>query len=281
MQPEKNREQSRQRSAGRPCPPRVGPGCPIYARGDQHMHAQTARHLRMLALTLVVGLAGVAVLSGSATAAVPAPPAGFTLTWSDDFSGASGTGRQLGQLAVRHRHGHLRHRRDRDDDEQHGERLPGRRRAPRPPRAPQRDEPGDGLDVGPDRDAVHQLRRSRRRRRPDAVVDPAAEREHEQRPRLLAGVLDARRAAAQRCHLADLGRGRHPRGHQRTQLGLRDAALRRQPRRPVQRDDGARQRRARVLRLPDRVPHLRRADRPLGVAGADPLVPRRRRTTSR
>jgi beta-glucanase (GH16 family) len=56
------------------------------------MHAQTARYLRMLALTLVVGLAGVAVLSGSAAAAVPAPPAGFTLTWSDDFTGASGTG---------------------------------------------------------------------------------------------------------------------------------------------------------------------------------------------
>ena len=46
----------------------------------------------MLAITLVVGLAGAALLSGSATAAVPAPPAGFTLTWSDDFTGAAGTG---------------------------------------------------------------------------------------------------------------------------------------------------------------------------------------------
>src|ERR1700690_824056 len=57
-----------------------------------HMYAQAVRHLRMLALTFVVGLAGVAVLTGSANAAIPAPPAGFTLTWSDDFSGASGTG---------------------------------------------------------------------------------------------------------------------------------------------------------------------------------------------
>jgi beta-glucanase (GH16 family) len=56
------------------------------------MHAHRACHLRMLALTLVVGLAGAAFLSGSATAAVPAPPAGFTLTWSDDFTGAAGTG---------------------------------------------------------------------------------------------------------------------------------------------------------------------------------------------
>ncbi len=60
------------------------------------MHAQTARCLRTLALALVVGVAGIAVLSGSASAAVPAPPAGFTLTFSDDFTGASGTGVNTG-----------------------------------------------------------------------------------------------------------------------------------------------------------------------------------------
>jgi beta-glucanase (GH16 family) len=60
------------------------------------MHAPTTRRLRMLALTLVVGAAGIALLSGSASAAIPAPPAGFTLTWSDDFSGASGTGVNTG-----------------------------------------------------------------------------------------------------------------------------------------------------------------------------------------
>jgi beta-glucanase (GH16 family) len=37
-----------------------------------------------------------AFLSGSAGAAIPAPPAGFTLTWSDDFSGAAGTGVNTG-----------------------------------------------------------------------------------------------------------------------------------------------------------------------------------------
>jgi hypothetical protein len=60
------------------------------------MHAQTAGRLRRLALTLVVGLAGSIVgLAGSAlpaAAAVGTPPAGFTLTWSDDFTGAANTG---------------------------------------------------------------------------------------------------------------------------------------------------------------------------------------------
>ncbi len=60
------------------------------------MHAQTGRRLRMLTLSLVVGIAGSVVgIAGSAlpvAAAIPAPPAGFTLTWSDDFSGAANTG---------------------------------------------------------------------------------------------------------------------------------------------------------------------------------------------
>ena len=56
------------------------------------MDAQTARRLGTFALTLVVGLVGAALLTASAGAAVPAPPAGFTLMWSDDFTGASGTG---------------------------------------------------------------------------------------------------------------------------------------------------------------------------------------------
>src|ERR1035437_1667922 len=60
------------------------------------MHAQTGRRLRMLTLSLVVGIAGSVVgLAGSAlrvAAAIPAPPAGFTTTWSDDFTGAANTG---------------------------------------------------------------------------------------------------------------------------------------------------------------------------------------------
>jgi hypothetical protein len=60
-----------------------------------------ARRTRLQAgassLALVVSTVGVAVvvavsLPGNALAAVPPPPAGFTLTFSDDFDGASGTG---------------------------------------------------------------------------------------------------------------------------------------------------------------------------------------------
>jgi beta-glucanase (GH16 family) len=49
---------------------------------------------------LVVASAGVAVatlaVAGPADAAVPPPPPGFTLTWSDDFTGTAGTGVDTG-----------------------------------------------------------------------------------------------------------------------------------------------------------------------------------------
>ncbi|MFD6534000.1 hypothetical protein ACFWEE_28710, partial [Streptomyces sp. NPDC060184] len=49
---------------------------------------------RALRLLPAVALTVAAALGGTATAeaSVPAPPSGFTLTWSDDFNGASGTG---------------------------------------------------------------------------------------------------------------------------------------------------------------------------------------------
>ena len=51
-------------------------------------------------LTAGTGVAVIAaVVAGPGTpasAAVPAPPAGFTTTWSDDFDGASGTGVDTG-----------------------------------------------------------------------------------------------------------------------------------------------------------------------------------------
>ena len=60
------------------------------------MHAQVTGRLKRLALIVVVGSAGVVVgLAGSsapAAATVGAPPPGFTLTWSDDFTGAANTG---------------------------------------------------------------------------------------------------------------------------------------------------------------------------------------------
>jgi beta-glucanase (GH16 family) len=60
------------------------------------MHRETVLRMRKLALTFVVGLAGCVIgLVGTplqVAAAVGAPPAGFTLTWSDDFTGAANTG---------------------------------------------------------------------------------------------------------------------------------------------------------------------------------------------
>ncbi|WP_405151858.1 discoidin domain-containing protein [Sphaerisporangium sp. NBC_01403] len=53
------------------------------------------------AMALVLGTAGVAAIGavtvpGTANAAAPAPPPGFTLTWSDEFNGAAGTGVNTG-----------------------------------------------------------------------------------------------------------------------------------------------------------------------------------------
>ena len=60
------------------------------------MHPQTVRRHWMFALALVVVLAGCgfgrADSAPPATATVGAPPPGFTLTWSDDFTGAANTG---------------------------------------------------------------------------------------------------------------------------------------------------------------------------------------------
>jgi beta-glucanase (GH16 family) len=48
------------------------------------------------AIPLAVTVLTTALTPGVANAAVPAPPSGFTTTWSDDFSGASGTGLDTG-----------------------------------------------------------------------------------------------------------------------------------------------------------------------------------------
>src|SRR5262249_37646246 len=68
------------------------------------MSAPRSGYLRtgLTALALAaaaIGLAGLARTASAATAApaaIPAPPPGFSLTWSDDFTGASGTGLDTG-----------------------------------------------------------------------------------------------------------------------------------------------------------------------------------------
>jgi hypothetical protein len=54
-------------------------------------------HRWRAAVGAVAALAALAALaSETASAAVPAPPTGFTLTWSDDFAGAANTGVNTG-----------------------------------------------------------------------------------------------------------------------------------------------------------------------------------------
>src|SRR4051794_24689904 len=48
--------------------------------------------MRRFALAVVGLAAGALLFAGVASAAVPSPPAGWTATWSDDFTGAAGTG---------------------------------------------------------------------------------------------------------------------------------------------------------------------------------------------
>ncbi|CAG6396738.1 hypothetical protein SCOCK_450053 [Actinacidiphila cocklensis] len=170
-------------------------------------------------------------------------------------------------VEVRHRAGQqLRHRRDRDHDQQHLERLLRRSGPPGAPGAALRFRPARRMDVRAGGDPGRDLRRPGGRCRPHRVRPPAARRQHRQRGRLLAGVLDARRAAALRCDLAEVRRDRHHGGHQRPQLRLQHHPLRGEPGRAVQRVDRHRLGRARLLRLPDRLPRLRGGDRPLGVA---------------
>ena len=169
--------------------------------------------------------------------------------------------RQHRHLEVRHRAGQqLRHRRDRDDDQQHRQRLPGRQRPPGPAGAALGHRPD--APAGPPAGSRRRPRRSARR--------PAAWcgwSRSIQQPNVTtangAGYWPAFWMLGSPLRTGTpwptSRRGRHPRGHQRPQLGLRHPALRHQPRRPVQRVDRHRQRRAGLRRLPDRLPHLRGA----------------------
>ncbi|MGW2278241.1 ricin-type beta-trefoil lectin domain protein [Streptomyces sp. NPDC001770] len=59
-----------------------------WAKSRRGGWAKALRLLPVVAVTAAFTVGGTA----TAEASVPAPPSGFTLTWSDDFNGASGTG---------------------------------------------------------------------------------------------------------------------------------------------------------------------------------------------
>jgi beta-glucanase (GH16 family) len=76
----------------------------LFERQDRQVRTSSVRRFRVGAgaLVLAIGvIAPVAMQTGASAgvarpAAVPAPPAGFTTTWSDDFTGGSGTGLNTG-----------------------------------------------------------------------------------------------------------------------------------------------------------------------------------------
>ena len=84
-------------------------------------------------MTATVLIAATAVFTIQADAAVPAAPAGMTTVFSDDFTGAAGTGLNtanwLYDIGTSYPGGaaELGHRRGRDDDQLDRQRLPGRR----------------------------------------------------------------------------------------------------------------------------------------------------------
>ena len=133
--------------------------------------------------------------------------------------------RPRGQLVLRHRQ-RLRNGRDRAHHQLDRQRLPGRPRASRAEGDPRRRQ----LDVGQDRVRPRRLPGPARRRARADRVDRAAG--PGRRPRLLARVLGARVAHADRRRLADVGRARPDGGRQRAQPGLADAARRGGQRRP-------------------------------------------------
>jgi len=108
-----------------------------------------------------LGLTGVMTVAApvAAQAAVPAPPAGFTTTWSDDFNGGSGSGADsnfsydtgagstfgTGEIETM--------------TNSNRQRLPGRRGSPGPQGPAHRHRPEQRLDLRPAGDAGH-VRRS-------------------------------------------------------------------------------------------------------------------------
>ena len=186
---------------------------------------------------------GARLAAEAAPAAVPGPPSGWSTVFSDDFNGAAGSGPssawqydtgpgsnfgtgEIETMTNSSSNVHLDGNGNLDITalNQGGSWTSGRI---------QTTSANVGAAAG-------------RRTRGDRV-HPAAHR----RPRLLAGVLDARTRA-----MAGEWRDRHHGGRQRPLRAVRHRALRDRSRRPVQRAERHRQRAAVLLRLPDRVQHL-------------------------
>ena len=237
---------------------------------------------RSFAVVAVLAAVGASVAFAlDANAAVPGPPAGMTTVFSDDFTGAAGTGLNrsnwLYDIGTAYPGGAANWGTGEVETmtDSHAERVPGRQRQPGDQADPGR---GRTLDVGPGRDAAHRLRGAGRRPGADRGATAATERQRRRGGRLLAGVLGARRGGppGRRDELAEHRRVGHHGGHQRPQLacsatlhcGRARAARATRPPASAAASTPA--------RLPDRLPHVRGGVRPQRLARADALVPRRR-----
>ena len=142
------------------------------------------RRWRILAAGGVAAAAVTALVLAAPTpaGAVPAPPAGYTLVFGDDFNGAAGTGLNAANWLYDLGTGYPGGAANWGTGEVEtmtsalGQRLPGRRRPPGDQADPGRRRQ---LDLGPDRDPAHRLRRRRpaarcgSRRRSSSRTSPA------------------------------------------------------------------------------------------------------------
>ena len=242
-----------------------------------------SRLLLTLAVLAAVTVVVTPVIALSARASVPPTPAGWTLVFSDDFNGAANTGVNTGNWLYDLGTGYPGGAPNWGTGEietmtnSTANVYPGRRRPPGH-HARSATRPGNWTS-GRIETQRTDFAAAGRRQAADRGVASSSPTSRRGGGRLLARVLDAgrRRPPGRRDQLA---RASARSTSWRTSTGAAPCSPRstvdRHPGGDLQRDHRPGQRRAGLPRLPDRLPHLRRGVGPQRVAGADPVVPRRR-----
>src|ERR1700727_756814 len=211
-----------------------GPGMPGLSQRVMRIRerATRGRPRGRLALALIapaIVVAGLAVPAAMASAAVPGPPSGWSTVFSDDFSGASGSGIDSQWMY----------------DTGAGSTLGTGEIETMTSSTSNVHQDGSGnLDITALGSGSSWT--SGRVQTTSANVGAPAGGEVEVTPSI------EQRPGA----VAGERRDRHHGGRQLTVGGVRDRPLRHRPRRPVQRDQRYRQRPAGLLRMPDRLSHL-------------------------
>ena len=246
------------------------------------------RKLRLgIAGFAALALAGLSIAAAvNAGAAVPPPPSGWTTVFSDDFTGAAGTGVNTGNWLYDLGHGYAGGA---------GNWGTGEVESMTNSTANVFQDGAGHLVIKPIRDAAGNWTSGRiETQRTDFAAPAGGKLRIEaslQQPNVSGAAAlgywpafwatGRGRPPGRRDQLAEHRRAGHHGGHQRAQLRVRHPPLRRRPGRPLQRDHRPRQRPARLRRLPDRLPHLRDRVRPQRLARAAALVPRRQQLLHR